>query len=415
MAHEDFDVAVVGGGLAGGLAALALAARGFRCAVVDARPRGELLSDAYDGRTTAIAYASARLFRRLGIWDDAAAGAGAIDHILVSDGDIAPGAAARASSLSLHFEGAQSAADGPLGWIFENRAMRRAIYARLADDPNVALIDGARRTGAAFADPRATVDLDDGRRLAARLVVAADGRGSPLRAEAGIKTTEWGYGQTAIVATVALERPHGGVAHELFLPSGPFAILPLARNRASIVWTEKSDAAPAYLALSDEGFRAALAERIGDRYGAVALDGPRETFPVRFTLAHSLVAPRLALVGDAARAIHPIAGQGFNLGVKDVAALTDAVADARGVGLDIGALSSLGPYERWRRFDGTALALGTDFCNRLFSNDVAPIRLARRLGLGAVNAVDPLRRFFMREAGADSGDLPSLMRPIGAN
>jgi 2-octaprenyl-6-methoxyphenol hydroxylase len=219
----------------------------------------------------------------------------------------------------------------------------------------------------------------------------------------------WTYPQTSIVATIAHERPHDGVAQELFLPSGPFAILPMTGDRSNLVWTETQGAASAYLALPDDKFLSAIAARVGDYLGAISLAGPRWSYPLAFHLAQSFIAPRLALIGDAAHAIHPIAGQGYNLGVKDIAALVEVAADARGLGLDIGSLSTLENYQRWRRFDSASLAFGTDALNRLFSNDLAPLRVARDLGMGAVNAIAPLRRFFMKQAGADLGRLPALM------
>jgi 2-octaprenyl-6-methoxyphenol hydroxylase len=261
-----------------------------------------------------------------------------------------------------------------------------------------------------------------------------------LRAEAHIKTNHWRYPQTGIVATVAHERDHEGVAQEFFLPSGPFAILPMTpvgegrqtdkhgegrqtdkhgegrqtkMYRSSLVWTERAEAAPAFLALDDKGFLREIENRFGPYLGALALAGPRWSYPLAFTLAQTYIAPRLALVGDAAHAIHPIAGQGYNLGVKDVAALADVADEARGLGLDIGSLTVLQNYQRWRRFDSAALALGTDFLNRLFSNDFAPLRLARDVGMSAVGKIAPLRRLFMRQAGADFGRLPSLMAREG--
>jgi len=203
------------------------------------------------------------------------------------------------------------------------------------------------------------------------------------------------------------------VAQEFFLPAGPFAILPMTNNRSSLVWTERADAAPAYMALGEDDFRKEIENRFGDYLGAITPAGPRWSYPLAFTLAQSYIAPRLALIGDAAHAIHPIAGQGYNLAIKDIAALTDVLNDGRDVGLDIGALTVLQNYQRWRRFDSAALALGTDLLNRLFSNDITPLRMARDIGMGAVNAAAPLRRFFMKQAGADMGALPSLMAREG--
>lgn len=407
MMEKRFDAIVAGGGLAGGLAALALARAGFSCAMIDAQDPAVLRSRSYDGRTTALAYAAARVFRRLGLWEAFAAEAEPIRDILVTDGS---GPGRSASPFFMHFDSRDLPSGEPLGWIVENEALRNAIYDALSAR-GVAVFAPATLAAAEFGAGEARASLADGRRLVAPLIIGADGRHSPLRKSAGIRVSAFEYPQTAIVATVAHERPHKGVAHEYFLPSGPFAILPMTRNRASLVWTERREAAPAYLALDDDAFLKAIAARFGAFLGPISLAGPRWSYPLALHVSQRFIAPRLALVGDAARAIHPIAGQGFNLGVKDVAALAEVLQDAARIGLDIGALGVLEDYQRWRGFDSWALALGTDAVNRLFSNDLAPLRLARGLGLAAVNRMGPLRRFLMREAGGDVGRLPSLMSP----
>lgn len=422
-AEDEFDIIIVGGGLAGGLCAVALADAGFYCAVIDAADPVKMRDAAFDGRTTAISYASARAFRRLGLWDFADAHAEPIRDILVTDGRaknrFSEGAV---SSFALHFDSRELEDATPLGWIVENRILRNAIFDAVEANDRIRLIAPAKRAGVRFSPEQAEVILADGRVLAAPLVIAADGRFSALRAEAGIKTNEWRYRQTGIVATVAHERSHQGVAQEFFLPSGPFAILPMTpvpatdhapRYRSSLVWTEDSKSAPAFLALDDDHFRQEIENRFGPYLGAVSLAGPRWSYPLAFTLAQRFVAPRLALVGDAAHAIHPIAGQGYNLGVKDIAALVDTLSEAHSVGLDFGSLTALEKYQRWRRFDSASLALGTDLLNRLFSNDFGPLRIARDIGMGAVGHIKPLRNFFMRQAGADLGTLPSLMARDG--
>ncbi|WDI32730.1 UbiH/UbiF/VisC/COQ6 family ubiquinone biosynthesis hydroxylase [Hyphococcus flavus] len=416
---QTFDTIIVGGGLAGGLAALALASRGFNCAIVDAGDPATVRNAAFDGRTTAISYASARVFRRLGLWDAVTPNAEPIRDILVTDGRAKSrfdeGAV---STFHLHFDSRELGDDTPLGWIVENRVLRNVLFDAIEKNALVTLFAPAKRAGAAFNAAHAIINLEGGQALKAALVVAADGRFSALRAEANIKTNQWRYPQTGIVATVAHEHAHEGVAQELFLPAGPFAILPMTsaskgehqkKHRSSLVWTEHSDAAPAFMALDDDKFRIEIENRFGPYLGAVEPAGPRWSYPLAFTLAQSYIAPRLALIGDAAHAIHPIAGQGYNLGIKDVAALTDVLSEARDVGLEIGHLSVLQNYQRWRRFDSASLALGTDLLNRLFSNDIAPLRFARDIGMGAVGRVAPLRKFFMRQAGADLGALPSLM------
>lgn len=406
----QFDIAIVGGGLAGGLAALALGENRFSCAVIDAQDPQTMRGADFDGRTTAVSYASARVFKRLGLWDKIAPGAEAIRDILITDGRgksrFDDGAL---STFHLHFDSRELGDDQPLGWIVENRLLRETLLDALDQAGAVTLLAPARRDATSFGAASAVIDLEDGRSLSAPLVLAADGRFSALRAEANIKTNQWRYPQTGIVATVAHERAHGGVAQEFFLPSGPFAILPMTNNRSSLVWTEREAAAPAYMALDDDHFRKEIENRFGPYLGALEVVGPHWSYPLAFTLAQSYIAPRLALIGDAAHAIHPIAGQGYNLGVKDIAALTDVLTEARDLGLDIGHLSVLQNYQRWRRFDSAALALGGDLLVRLFSNDFPPLRLARDIGMGAVGKIAPLRKAFMHIAGADMGRLPSLM------
>ena len=414
------DIAIVGGGLAGGLAALALGKRGFTCALIDAQDPAKMRGQAFDGRTSAISYASARVFRRLGVWDVIEPHAEPIRDILVTDGRAQSrfddGAV---SSFQLHFDSRELGENTPLGWIAENRHLRDALFDALAPLKNVQLMAPARRTTVAFEKGEAAIGLEDGRTIKASLVIAADGRFSALRSEANIKTNQWRYRQTGIVCTVAHEHSHEGVAQEFFLPSGPFAILPMTerseapapdnRFRSSLVWTEREDAAPAFLSLDEAAFQREIENRFGPYLGALEVVGGRWSYPLAFHLAQSYIAPRLALIGDAAHAIHPIAGQGYNLGIKDIAALTDVLTEGREVGLDIGALNVLDNYQRWRRFDSAALALGTDFLNRLFSNDIPPLRFMRDAGMDLVGRITPLRKMFMREAGADLGNLPSLM------
>lgn len=410
--RQQFDAVIVGGGLAGGLAALALARAGLPVTVIDAQDPAAMRGAAFDGRTTALAYASTRVFRRLGLWPAIEKHAEPILDILVSDGKAAGRFSKGAvSPFHLHFDSRELGAGEPLGWIVENRILRDAIFEAIGNAAQITLRAPATVKAVSFESGEAIATLGDGTRLATPLIIAADGKKSALRAQAGIKVNEWSYPQTGIVATVAHERPHMGVAHELFLPQGPFAILPMTEQRASLVWTESAASAKAFLALGDDEFTREIGARFGEFLGELKLTGPRWSYPLSFHLAQSFIAPRLALIGDAARAIHPIAGQGFNLGVKDIAALADVLETATQLGLDIGHQSVLSNYQRWRRFDSASLALGTDALNRLFSNDFAPLRLARDIGMSAVGRVPPLRRFFMRQAGADLGKLPPLMQP----
>jgi 2-octaprenyl-6-methoxyphenol hydroxylase len=242
------------------------------------------------------------------------------------------------------------------------------------------------------------------------LLVGADGRRSFVRPWAGIRTIGWDYPVTAIVATIAHEKPHHGVAHEYFLPNGPFAILPLKGERANIVWAEPRAAADVLLKMPKPDFIAELRRRFGDHLGALDLEGPRFGYPLSLQLAERMIDTRVALAGDSAHGIHPLAGQGLNLGLKDCAALAECIADGMSLGLDPGDVSVLERYQRWRRFDNVSMALGMEFFDRMFSNSIPPLKLARRLGLAAVNAAGPARRFFMKYAGGAAGDLPKLLK-----
>lgn len=398
--------------MTGASAALALAAAGFRVALVDPQPFERQLAPTFDGRASAIAYSSFRMLRTLGAGEVLEPQACRIEQILVTDGR-APGAAA-GSPPPFHLRFAAEEIAGrsggePLGYMVENRRIRAALAEAVAAS-GVAVLTPARVEAVEVGPASARVRLADGRALEAVLVVGAEGRGSTVRNLAGIGVTGWSYRQSGVVATVQHARPHGGVAYEHFLPGGPFAILPLTENRASLVWTEPQRRAEALAAASPEAFEAHLRRRFGDFLGEVGVEGPRFTYPLGLLLAEQWTAPRVALLGDAAHAIHPIAGQGLNLGLKDVAALAETLADAGRRGEDIGAEAVVERYAAWRRFDTVALAGATDVFTRLFSNDFPPLRLARGLGLAAVNRIGPARRFFMSEAGGAVGDLPRLLR-----
>jgi 2-octaprenyl-6-methoxyphenol hydroxylase len=294
--------------------------------------------------------------------------------------------------------------------VAENRYLHAALLEAVLASPNISL--RAERRVAAFSlkPGLARLSLDDGTELRASLIAAADGRNSAARAAAGIELVGWDYGQSAIVTTVEHELPHDGRAEEHFRAAGPFAILPLPGNRSSIVWTERTADARHIMALDDGGFLAELKARFGARRGAVSVVGPRHCYPLSMYLAKEITAPRLALLGDAAHIVHPIAGLGFNLGLRDVAALADAVADAVKLGLDLGGDTVLEAYARWRRADTVMTAIATDGLNRLFSNESGLLRVLRDAGLLAVNALSPLKPLFMREAAGQTGHLPQLMR-----
>lgn len=403
MAHTD--IVIGGGGMVGLTLAIALAKSGFAVVVADAAPPATMLDAKFDGRVSALAYATVRMFGALGVWAHLEKDAQPIKDILVTDGQLggAP------SPFSLHFDAAEVGATA-LGHIVENRHIRAALFAVAQDLPNLRLVAPAALTNLETNDGGIAVTLATGETVQAALAVAADGRDSAMRDLMGLPVIGWSYPQWGIVATVAHERPHDGFAYEHFLPSGPFAILPMTGNRSSLVWTEAEALAPAMMKLDAEDFDDEIARRFGTHLGATKAEGPRWSYPLKFHLARAFVAPRFALAGDAAHGIHPIAGQGLNLGLKDAAALTEVLCDAARLGLDIGALDVLRKYERWRRFDSVALSVATDGLNRLFSNDLAPVRALRDLGMGIVDAIGPARRFFMRHAGGDVGRLPRLMR-----
>lgn len=409
---HDADVLIAGAGMAGATFALAAAHVGLKPLLIDPQPFEAQLAESYDGRASAVAYACLRQWRVLGLADQLEPHAGRIDQILVTDGRT-PGAAARPPSpVFLKFEASEIAdrSDGePLGWMIENRRIRAAL-AQAVREAGVTVLAPAAVTGLEIGPAGATVRLRDGAALTAALVVGAEGRKSVVREAAGIGVVGWDYGQTGVVATVGLAEPHGNVAHEYFLPSGPFAILPLTGNRASLVWTESPARAAALAGASPPAFAAHLRRRFGEFLGAVEVLGPRWTYPLGLSLAEKTTVARVALLGDAAHGMHPIAGQGLNMGLKDAAALAEVLADAARAGEDIGSEAVLERYARWRRFDNVMLMAATDVFTRLFSNDQPLIRAVRDLGIGVVNRIGPARRFFMHEAGGAVGDLPRLLR-----
>jgi len=399
------DVLISGGGMVGLPLGLALAQGGLKTVIADAVPPAKMLEPSFDGRVSALAYASVRMLRALGVWEDLAPNAQPIREILVTDGQVGK----PASPFSLHFDAGEVGADS-LGHIAENRHIRAALYRAVETSSNLELMAPSVVTSVRAEAGCTVARLKDGEEISAALVIAADGRDSALRTQMGIQVIGWSYPQTGIVAIVEHEKPHNGVAYEHFLPSGPFAILPMTGNRSSLVWTEAKVKAPGLLALDEEKFNAELAQRFGAHLGKTSAAGPRWSYPLSFHIARDFVRTRFALAGDCAHGIHPIAGQGLNLGLKDAAALAEVLLDAARLGRDIGALDTLKRYERWRRFDSFALAASTDALNRLFSNDIAPLRHLRDLGLGIVDSIAPARRFFMRHAGGDIGKLPRLMK-----
>jgi 2-octaprenyl-6-methoxyphenol hydroxylase len=408
----DADVIIAGAGMAGVTLALALKSGGLEPVLVDPLVFETQAAPSFDGRASAIAFACFRQWRTIGAAGRIEPHAQRIEQILVTDGR-SPGAAqGRPSPAYLRFDSAEIAdrsGGEPLGYLVENRHIRAGL-AQAVREAGIEVLAPARVAAVEAGPGAVTVTLADGRVLRAPLVIGSDGRRSLVRQAAGIEVVGWPYPSMGVVATVKLKRPHQGVAHEHFLPSGPFAILPLTEDRASLVWTEKADRARALAEARPEVFHAHLQRRFGDFVGRATLDGPRFVYPLALELAEAMTAERTALLGDAAHGIHPIAGQGLNLGLKDAAALAQTLVEAARLGEDIGAAAVLDRYARWRRFETVALSAATDLFDRLFSNDIAPVRLARDLGMAVVNRVGPARRYFMQSAGGAAGDLPRLLR-----
>lgn len=404
------DVAIAGGGFVGLALALALAgpkgeASGLSVAVLDA---GSAKGGGQpDPRASAVTAASRRMLMRLQAWGGLDDLAQPVAEMVVTDSRLDE--AARVPFLV--FETGKGADDGmPAAWIVDNAHLAEALGEAAARHPRVSLHRRTPVTGFARDGAGVTVETGDARTFRARLLVAAAGAGAGLDRLAGIRGVAWDYGQWALVATIRLGRDHDGKAVQHFLPAGPFAMLPLRNQRGSLVWTEARQEAQRLIGLDEAGFIAELTRRLGRRFGALALDGPRRGFPLSFFMAREFIAERFALAGDAAHRFHPLAGQGVNLGFKDAAALAETVLEAARIGLDIGSLAVLERYQRWRRFDAVSLAFATDGLNRLFSNDSDAARIARDVGLGLVQRLPALKRAFIREAAGDTGTLPLLLR-----
>ncbi|WP_181701585.1 ubiquinone biosynthesis hydroxylase [Chthonobacter albigriseus] len=396
------DIVVAGGGYVGLSLALAVAtsAPGTRITVVDIRPPADV---SRDPRASAIAAAARRLLDTLGVWSAVAPLAQPIVDMVVTDSRLED----VVRPVFLTFDG-QVEEGEPFAHMVPNGALVAALAARAAE-AGVQVVAPDAVTDFSVDGGGVTVQLKSGGTIRARLLVAADGVKSRLRALAGIRTLTWSYGQSGIVTTIEHERPHGGRAEEHFLPSGPFATLPLTGNRSSLVWTERSDVADRLVKGDALVFEVELQRRIGHHLGAVRVVGPRHAYPLGLTLARDFVKPRLALIGDAAHGIHPIAGQGLNLGFRDVAALAEVLVEALRLGQDVGALDVLERYERWRRFDTWQMAAVTDVLNRLFSNDLAPVRMIRDFGLGLVDRMPRLKRAFIGEAAGSHKAQPRLL------
>ncbi|PDT36869.1 2-octaprenyl-6-methoxyphenyl hydroxylase [Rhizobium sp. M10] len=397
------DMLVVGGGYVGLSAAVAVkqAAPHLKVSVVEAAPEYAWKNDT---RASAVIAAAVKMLEIFGIWNEIKPEAQPITKMIVTDSRTSD----PVRPIFLTFDG-EVAEGRPFAHMIPNVAMVAALRGA-CDRLGIDIRHGLGATELKTEDSHATVMLSDGSTLESRLVVACDGVRSKLRDLAGIRTVTWDYGQSGIVATVEHERPHEGCAEEHFLPAGPFAILPLRNNRSSLVWTERTHDADRLVAADELVFEEELERRFGHKLGALKVIGDKRAFPLGLTLARAFVAPRFALAGDAAHGIHPISGQGLNLGFKDVAALAETVVEADRLGLDIGSINILERYQTWRRFDTFRMGVTTDVLNRLFSNDAMPIRVARDVGLGIVDRLPRLKSFFIGQAaGTTAKDNPRLL------
>lgn len=397
------DLLIVGGGYVGLSVAVAVkqAAPHLTVEVIEAAPENAWKKDP---RASAIIAAATKMLEVFGIWDRIEPEAQPITKMIVTDSRTSD----PVRPVFLTFDGAVEEGR-PFAHMIPNVAMVGALR-EVCEALGIRIRHGVRATGFRNLGPAAELTLSDGSVLSTRLVVACDGVRSKLRDMAGIKTVTWDYGQSGIVTTVEHERPHEGCAEEHFLPSGPFAILPLKGNRSSLVWTERTADADRLVAADDLVFEEELERRFGHKLGPIRATGDRRAFPLGLTLARAFVAPRIALAGDAAHGIHPISGQGLNLGFKDVAALAETIVEADRLGLDIGDLTVLERYQTWRRFDTFRMGVTTDVLNRLFSNDFTPLRVMRDVGLGLVDRLPGLKSYFIREAaGSGDGGRPKLL------
>jgi len=400
---KTIDCVIAGGGYVGLSTAVAIknAAPHLQVLIVDAAPENALDRDE---RASAIAAAASRMLDQLGLWKNLLKEAQPITEMIVTDSKTAD----PVRPVFLTFGDVTKEENEPFAHMLPNKSLVGALRKRAAE-LGMEIVHGNSVTDFKTQDSHTEIELSSGRTINAKLLIAADGVKSSLRDLAGIKTVKWSYDQMGIVTTVAHERPHEGRAEEHFLPGGPFATLPLTGNRSSLVWTEPSDNAKRLLAADDFTFELELETRFGHKLGEISVDGPRKAFPLGLTLARDYVRPRFALVGDAAHGIHPIAGQGLNLGFKDAAALAQTIVEADRLGLDIGSQTILERYQTWRRFDTVQMGVVTDVLNRLFSNDHAPLRMLRTIGLGIVDRLPSLKSQFIDQAAGRKGNSPALL------
>ena len=398
------DVLIVGCGMVGGCLSIALANAGLKVVIIDQLDPKVQTSNKFDGRASAIAITPQKMLNQIGIWQQLGEKFTPIEDIRVVDGK---------SSLFLHYNHEDVSCEA-FGFMVENRHFRKAYMTEIKNNQNITLIAPTKIEKISKDISGVSTLLTNGGLVRSDVVIGADGKGSNVRESAGIKCTKWTYPQTAIVLTVDHQIPHNNVAYEHFLPAGPFAILPLRgeggkKNRSSIVWTEKSFLAKKILNLSENDFENEFKIRFGKHLGNSRILGTRWHYPLSLHFTETSISERLVLVGDAAHGIHPIAGQGLNMGFRDIAALSEVLADSKRLGLDIGDVNVLEKYQKWRRFDNSLMLAMTDGLNRLFSNDIGPVKAFRDLGLAAVNRTSPVKRLFMLHAMGLMGDLPRLL------
>ncbi|WP_374406139.1 FAD-dependent monooxygenase [Pelagerythrobacter sp.] len=402
--NDRRDLLILGGGLVGMTLALAAARKGLSSHVVDRADPADLTAEGFDGRASAISTASWNLFGNIGIADALEPHGCPIETIAVSD-QRKPG----------RIDFRPEPHEGSLGRMFANRALRLALFEAAAAEPLIAWHAKSEVAERQRGEHAVSATLADGRTLSAALMVGAEGRTSPTRETAGIKVAKWQYGHRAIIAGLEHEKPHQGVAWEIFYPTGPFALLPMrdgagGAHRSALVWTVDEKDAAGTLKLSDRAFLAEVEKRMGDLFGAVRGAGPRSSFPLGFHHTVRVTDRRLALVGDAAHGIHPIAGQGLNLGLRDVGALVEVLSEGMRLGLEPGDAQLLARYERWRGLDSFTVALATDSLTRLFGVPGRTASAVRRFGMAGVERIPALKHWFMDEARGVSGDVPELMR-----
>ena len=401
----DSDIIIVGGGLNGSLLAIAAAKIGFSTIVLDSKGNHRDELNSFDGRSYALAASSVRLLKNLDIFEDIRGCSQPILDIEILDGKLVQGP----SQFSLHFDN-NEIHDGPMGYMVEDRFIQKTLFAQILATNRIDYKFDSKVTEHYQQGGYISVQLDDGQKLRTRLVVGADGRNSNIAKRAKIKKSGWRYKQNALVCAIEHEIDHKGLAWQYFLPNGPLAILPMTGNRSSIVWTEQTKNADAINVLDDNQYMEILNSRLGGFLGKCKLIGSRHSFPLELRIADRFIDDRLALIGDAAHSVHPIAGQGLNAGFKDIAVLAHVIQDSYCRGEDFGSLGVLKRYEEWRRFDSVQLAYSTDLLNRLFSNENEALQVVRNIGIKILDSIPAAKRNIIKEAAGITGELPRLMR-----